>query len=203
MTLGLSWMGGCRQICIWSSWVCMQIGGEQPPNTCSKTRIGIWHSRGLGPLTTSSMRCTPELSRLLESTVKKPPRYCWHMIRETYRQVDKNIGKILEAVDVNETYVILISDHGMTHLDWNPFVKEHLQRAGLLKYKLDLSTDDPSNLSIDWKHTKCHPLEPCHAHIFINLKGRDPQGIVEPEDYEKVQEEIINCLDGDEEPGEW
>ena len=119
---------------------------------------------------------------------------CWHMIRETYRQVDANIGKIMESVDLSTTYVVLISDHGMTYLDWNPFVKEHLQRAGLLKYNLDLSTDDPSNLSIDWAHTKCHPLEPCHAHIFVNLKGRDPQGIVAPEDYEKVQEEIINCL---------
>lgn len=120
--------------------------------------------------------------------------FCWHMIRETYRQVDDNIGKILEGVDLDNTYVVLISDHGMTHLDWNPYVKEHLSRAGLLEYCLDLSTDDPSNLSINWEHTKCHPLEPCHAHIFINLKGRDPQGIVEPEDYERVQEEIIRCL---------
>lgn len=120
--------------------------------------------------------------------------FCWHMIRETYRQVDENIGRILDAVDLDNTYVILISDHGMTHLDWNPYVKEHLARAGLLEYVLDLTTDDPSNLTINWEHTKCHPLEPCHAHIFINLKGRDPHGIVEPEDYEKVQEEIIRCL---------
>lgn len=120
--------------------------------------------------------------------------FCWHMIRETYRQVDENIGRILEGVDLENTYVVLISDHGMTHLDWNPYVKEHLSRAGLLDYVLDLSTDDPSNLSINWEKTKCHPLEPCHAHIFINLKGRDPQGIVEPQDYEKVQEEIIRCL---------
>jgi len=120
--------------------------------------------------------------------------WCWHMVREVYRQVDHNIGKILEGIDLEETYVVLISDHGMTHLDWNPYVKEHLSRAGLLDYILDLSTDDPSNLSINWAKTKCHPLEPCHAHIFINLKGRDPDGIVEPEDYERVQEEIIRCL---------
>lgn len=120
--------------------------------------------------------------------------WCMEQIRTTYKQVDDNIGKILEVVDLEETIVILISDHGMTHLDWNPYVKEHLARKGLLEYVLDLSHDDPSNLSINWENTKCHPLEPCHAHIFINLKGRDPQGIVEPEDYEKVQKEIINAL---------
>jgi predicted AlkP superfamily phosphohydrolase/phosphomutase len=120
--------------------------------------------------------------------------WCMHMIRNVYMQVDANIGKILSGINLDETYVVLISDHGMTHLDWNPYVKEHLARQGLLEYILDLTNDDPSNLKINWKNTKCHPLEPCHAHIFINLKGRDPQGIVEPADYEKVQEEIIQAL---------
>lgn len=120
--------------------------------------------------------------------------WCMDMIRKVYMQVDENIGKILESVDLENTYVVLISDHGMTHLDWNPYVKEHLRRYGLLDYVLDLTNDDPSNLKINWKNTKCHPLEPCHAHIFINLKGRDPQGIVEPEDYHKVQQEIIRAL---------
>ena len=125
---------------------------------------------------------------------KDKEEFCWHMIRETYRQVDNNIGKILANVDHENTYVIMISDHGMTHLDWSPYLKEHFSRAGLLEYVLDLTHDDPSNLTINWKNTKCHPLEPCHVHVFINLKGRDPQGIVEPEDYEKVQEEIIKAL---------
>lgn len=120
--------------------------------------------------------------------------WCMNMIRKTYMQVDENIGKILECIDLDETYVVVISDHGFTHLDWNPYVKEHLSRSKLLEYVLDLTTDDPSNLTINWKNTKCHPLEPCHAHIFINLKGRDPQGIVDPEDYEKVQQEIIKAL---------
>lgn len=126
--------------------------------------------------------------------------YCWEMIRQVYIQVDKNIKKILENIDLDETFVILISDHGFTHLDWNPYIKEHLKRAGLLDYVLDLNHDDPNNLTINWENTKCHPLEPCHAHIFINLKGRDPQGIVEPEDYEKVQEEIIRALNAMRDP---
>lgn len=131
-----------------------------------------------------------------EARVYDPDKaeWCMDKIRTAYKQVDDNIGRILEAVDLEETIVILISDHGMTHLDWNPYVKEHLARKGLLDYVLDLTHDDPSNLSINWQNTKCHPLEPCHAHIFINLKGRDPKGIVDPKDYKKVQNEIINAL---------
>ncbi len=131
-----------------------------------------------------------------EARVYDPDKaeWCMEQIRTVYKQVDRNIGKILEAVNLEETLVILISDHGMTHLDWSPYVKEHLSRNGLLEYVLDLSHDNPSNLSIRWENTKCHPLEPCHAHIFINLKGRDPHGIVEQKDYERVQEEIIKAL---------
>jgi predicted AlkP superfamily phosphohydrolase/phosphomutase len=126
--------------------------------------------------------------------------WCWDMIRSVYMQVDANVGKILSCINLDETYVVLISDHGMTHLDWSPYVKEHLARNGLLEYLLDLSHDNPSNLTIRWDKTKCHPLEPCHAHIFINLKGRDPQGIVDAADYEKVQEEIIQALYGMKNP---
>jgi hypothetical protein len=31
-------------------------------------------------------------------------------------------------------------------------------------------------------------------YVYINLKGRDPEGIVEAADYEKVQQEIIDAL---------
>lgn len=116
---------------------------------------------------------------------------CWDSIRHTYQQVDDNIARILEAVDLNNTMVVLVSDHGFTHLDWNPFIKHFLAEAGLLSFDFHPET---GQLVIDWSKTKCHPLEPGHAHIFINLKGRDPQGIVESEDYAKVQQEIISAL---------
>jgi len=60
----------------------------------------------------------------------------------------------------------------------------------LVDFKLDYETNQ---MVIDWSRTKAFPLEPCHAHIFVNLQGRDPDGIVDPMDYEKVQEEIIDA----------
>ncbi len=112
-------------------------------------------------------------------------------IREGYRQLDRNLAKILEVIDRENTLIVAVSDHGFTHNDWNPCLKHFLAKARLLSYTLDPVT---GRLSVDWSKTKCHPLEPSHAHIFVNLKGRDPQGIVEPEDYHKVQEEIKEAL---------
>ena len=111
--------------------------------------------------------------------------------RRVYRELDEGVGKILEGVDLDETLVLLISDHGFSSIDWNPYLKRTLGKAGLLSYEIDPHSGE---MSVDWSKTKCFPLEPCHAHIFVNLSGRDPHGIVEPEDYEKVQNEIIDAL---------
>ena len=112
-------------------------------------------------------------------------------LRRAYVQVDKGVGNILESVDLDDTLILLVSDHGFSNLDWNPYLKKYLAEKGLISYKLDTDTGE---MIIDWSETKCFPLEPCHAHIFVNLKGRDPDGIVDPEDYRKVQEEIIDAL---------
>ena len=111
--------------------------------------------------------------------------------RRVYSEVDERIGRILEQVNLDETLICLVSDHGFSSLERNPYLKHHLAKAGLLFFDLDTKT---GKMAIDWSKTKCFPLEPCHAHIFVNLKGRDPNGIVEPEDYEAVQEEIIDAL---------
>jgi predicted AlkP superfamily phosphohydrolase/phosphomutase len=46
---------------------------------------------------------------------------------------------------------------------------------------------------IDWSRTRAHSRGQW-GHIYINLKGRDPNGIVEPADYNKVCAEIASKL---------
>jgi len=121
---------------------------------------------------------------------EEAPKILEH-VRRVYSEVDARIGRILDHVDRSNTLVCLVSDHGFSSLERNPYIKHHLAKAGLLSFDLDSKT---GKMSIDWSKTKCFPLEPGHAHIFVNLKGRDPQGIVEPGDYEEVQEEIIDVL---------
>lgn len=113
------------------------------------------------------------------------------VIRDVYREVDEGVARILEAVDLERTLVLAVSDHGFTHLDVFPFLKYCLAEAGLMAFTLDPTTGE---MVVDWTRTKCYPLEPGHAHIFINLKGRDPQGCVDPKDYSRVQDEIIDAL---------
>lgn len=113
-----------------------------------------------------------------------------------HQSLDRMIGRILEAAD-EETLVIITSDHGAVPTenrfepDYQPFsVAKLLEEAGLTVYKEDPQTGERV---IDWEKTRA--VAQRSVYIYVNLKGRDPQGVVEPgEEYEKVCDEIINVL---------
>ena len=106
----------------------------------------------------------------------------------TYQAMDWWVGELMQFMD-EDTLFLIVSDHGGTPDQYGrTSVEDVLEQAGLLAYK----TDNDDQREIDWSRTKACPLGICN--IFINLKGREPEGIVEPEDYFKVQKEIIAAL---------
>ena len=128
----------------------------------------------------------------------------WECHRRLYKHADRYLGRLLALLD-DDTMVTLISDHGATpdgpHV--NPNIP--LIDAGLTKMQEMESpewTDEmPENLRaifeklaerIDLAHSKALPSRMCY--VYVNLKGRYPGGIVEPEEYEKVQRQIIYSL---------
>ena len=105
-----------------------------------------------------------------------------------YQSIDRMMGKILEPVDLEDTLVIVVSDHGAKATTHRFQVARILEEAGLLVYK---ETEDGRRV-VDWSKTKAIQQRSCY--IYVNLKGRDPHGIVDPEDYDKVRDEIIAAL---------
>ena len=106
------------------------------------------------------------------------------VIRKTYEAADAILGEFMDMAD-DETVVMALSDHGNVP---NRFVCDYdrrLEEAGLL-------VRDGGR--IVWEKTKAFRLPQRIFDIFINLKGRYPKGIVAPEDYEAVQNEIIDAL---------
>lgn len=67
------------------------------------------------------------------------------------------------------------------------YLSQKFTAKGVLKYEIERLLHD-----IDWSETKAYGLR---MGIFINLKGRDPEGIIEPgEEYERLRNEIIESL---------
>jgi predicted AlkP superfamily phosphohydrolase/phosphomutase len=70
---------------------------------------------------------------------------------------------------------------------------EWLIRAGFLTLK-DPQPTTPTPIgkaAIDWSRTKAWGDGGYYGRCFMNVKGREPEGIVAPADYEKVRDELI------------
>jgi len=105
---------------------------------------------------------------------------------EIYKMCERLAEDIFACADPDETLYALISDHGAKATN-GPVVP--VQRI-LIEAGLQTRNQDGS---VDWAKTKA--IAQRSVYVYINLKGRDPDGIVEPgEEYRQVQEQIIRAL---------
>ncbi len=117
------------------------------------------------------------------------------VIRDYYRYVDRELGTVFELLD-EDTVVLIMSDHGARALDGGFCVNEWLAENGLLVLKERPTEITPfSDLNIDWSKTTAWSEGGYYGRVFLNVKGREPQGLVEPEDYDKVRDELQQQLE--------
>ena len=119
-------------------------------------------------------------------------------MRDIYKDTDKYFGQFIHLLDEGWTLVIT-SDHGLlTSYEEEP---THLGdplgvNAGIM-YKLGYTSlvktpEGKLKKQIDWANTRALAVR--GNYIWINLKGRNKYGIVEPEDKYALEEQIINDL---------
>jgi predicted AlkP superfamily phosphohydrolase/phosphomutase len=112
------------------------------------------------------------------------------VIPEYYQWLDEQIGLVLEQLD-NDTVVLLVSDHGAQRLDGGFVVNEWLLNEGLLVLNDAPKGITPfAKLNVNWAKTKVWSEGGYYARVFFNVQGREPQGVIPAEDYEKFQEEM-------------
>ena len=117
------------------------------------------------------------------------------VIQEYYLYLDDEIGSLLELLD-DETTVLVASDHGAQRLDGGFCVNEWLVREGLLAlHEYPGSITPFAKLSVDWGKTRVWSEGGYYARVFLNVKGRERQGTIEPRDYEKVRDDLTSRLE--------
>jgi predicted AlkP superfamily phosphohydrolase/phosphomutase len=57
-----------------------------------------------------------------------------------------------------------------------------------------------NQLEIDWSRTRAWGDGGYYGRLFMNVKGREPQGIIEPDDYEKVRDELVAGIEAIPDP---
>jgi predicted AlkP superfamily phosphohydrolase/phosphomutase len=118
-----------------------------------------------------------------------------HAIRDYYRFLDAEIGKLLTTAG-KDASVLVVSDHGACKMDGGICVNEWMIQQGYLALKE--YPEKParfSELKIDWANTKAWGEGGYYSRIFLNVQGREPQGVVPQKDYESFRDEVARKLE--------
>jgi predicted AlkP superfamily phosphohydrolase/phosphomutase len=120
--------------------------------------------------------------------------------RAYYRYVDSEVGRLIEGLD-DDTAVMVVSDHGAQSMVGGVQVNEWLRREGYLALAEEPEGVIPiGKATIDWPNTRVWADGGYYSRIFLNVRGREPDGVVDPADYEALRDELITKLEalGDE-----
>ncbi len=112
-----------------------------------------------------------------------------------YKHLDAQLGELVTMAG-NNTAVMVVSDHGAKRMEGSFNVNDWLIQQGLLVLRVPLDT--PTKFSpdlVDWVQTTAWAWGGYYSRIFLNVAGREPQGIVTPGEYQSVRDDLIRRLE--------
>lgn len=141
-------------------------------------------------------------------------------VEACYRELDRVVGRLLDEAAGPATSVFFLSDHGFGPLQRRFHVDQWLAQQRLLKYETGKAglrqylrgplrqvrqfiprsivrrgrqTLAVTNI-IDWRRTQAYSGRTMEHAIYINLKGREPQGSVSPEAFDHMRRRVVEGL---------
>ena len=126
---------------------------------------------------------------------------CRDAIERLYRRNDELVGRLLEQLREDDLLMVL-SDHGFASFRRGVNLTRWLLDNGYLHLKEGADGRAEWLRDVDWSRTRAYCLG--LSGMFFNVKGREAQGIVEPDEIPALKREIADKLRGlrDEERGE-
>lgn len=123
------------------------------------------------------------------------PQNLKNAMRTTYEEIDELVGWALEEIG-DDTALVVMSDHGFAPFRTQVNLNTWLERQGYLKLEDPARRDEYEWLDgIDWAETRAFAIG--LNSLYINVRGRERDGIVDPADREALAREIAGKL------GEW
>lgn len=117
-------------------------------------------------------------------------------IRDYYKRMDAFAAELLAGVD-DDTLILIVSDHGVTRMDGGICINEWLWRGGWLTLK----TPPPEgkitrfdDAEIDWSRTRAWASGGYYGRVFLNVAGREPNGVIPVSEYETTRAELAAAI---------
>lgn len=101
-----------------------------------------------------------------------------------WRAVDGELGRLLDGLDLARTTVVVVSDHGMAPVHTSVDPNALLLEGGWLAVDAARGSLIPERLQA-WAQSSGET-----SHVYLNLRGRDPGGIVDAADAPRLLEAI-------------
>ncbi|MEW5717268.1 MAG: alkaline phosphatase family protein [Chloroflexota bacterium] len=121
----------------------------------------------------------------------EPGNALLNSIHDYYVWLDQQIGGVLELLD-DDTRVIVFSDHGAKKMDGGIAINEWLISEGYLVLEEKPQGIVPlEKVRVNWNKTRAWGSGGYYSRVFLNVQGREPNGVIPPADYEKVRDELI------------
>lgn len=115
--------------------------------------------------------------------------------REYYQLLDHWIGRLCAHTD-EDTAVLVVSDHGARAMHGGFCINEWLLRKGYLTLRDSPARPTPlDHALIDWPRTTAWAEGGYYARVFLNVAGREPNGVVTPERLRAVRDELRRELE--------
>ncbi len=97
-------------------------------------------------------------------------------IQIAYQTANQAVQRIINEVGTNKSNIIVVSDHGFAPFHTAVDLKTLLTQNGFDPTKVKAVTSGPA------------------VNLYINLKGREADGIVSPEEYVILQQQLVDTL---------
>jgi predicted AlkP superfamily phosphohydrolase/phosphomutase len=117
-----------------------------------------------------------------------------HAIHDYYRHVDQHIGRLLAHCD-DQTVVLVVSDHGARPLMGGVCINDWLRAEGYLTlHELPPEPLPLDQARVDWGRTKAWGAGGYYGRIFLNVQGREPEGVIPLAVYEQERQALAERL---------
>jgi predicted AlkP superfamily phosphohydrolase/phosphomutase len=125
-----------------------------------------------------------------------------HVAEDYFRDLDRSIGRLLSHID-SDTLVAVVSDHGMMPMLGCFCINQWLIEKGYLTLAGPVPKPGTplEKAEVDWSRTRAWGAGGYYARIFFNLKGRDPEGIVDPLELPRLRADLEKELADIRRPG--
>ena len=121
------------------------------------------------------------------------------VIERMYRDMDRLVGDAMARVDRDAAFFVL-SDHGFCSFRRGVNLNSWLVRNGYLTLQDGREESGEYFEGIDWSRTRAYTFG--LGGLYLNLRGREAQGIVDPEAAIALKTELIAKLSGLKDDGE-